>query len=221
MPGLFVTFEGPEGAGKSTQIRLLGDALRAGGYSVVVTREPGGTAIGEQIRAILLDRTSAGMAAETEALLHTAARAQHVRELIAPAIARGDIVLCDRFAESTLAYQGGGRGLSLDLLQQVQNLATGGLEPDLRVLLDIDVELGLRRRRGEADSTNRMDDEDLAFHERVRATYHALATSAPAGWAVIDADRGLNEVAADIELVVSRALELAGMTAQDLAGAKL
>ncbi len=210
MAGWFVTFEGPEGAGKSTQIRLLADHLRSQGQSVVATREPGGTAIGEQIRSILLSRDSGAMAPETEALLHTAARAQHVVEVIRPALDRVDVVLCDRFVESTLAYQGGGRGLPIDQLRELQQLATGGLAPDLKVLLDLDVDVGLGRRRREIGSANRMDDEELAFHRRVRDAYRTMAVEDPAGWVVIDGDQSVGVVAAAINEAVSSALARAG-----------
>jgi dTMP kinase len=200
----FITFEGPEGAGKSTQIRLLADRLRANGADVVTTREPGGTAIGEQIRAVLLSSTSSGISAETEALLMTAARAQHVSEVIRPALERGQIVLCDRYVDSTIAYQGGGRGLSIDGLLRLQTFATGGLEPDLRVLLDLPVEMGLRRRRSGGEETNRLDDESLQFHTRVRHMYLELAQHPD--WVVIDASRDVQAVASDVLAAVERFL---------------
>lgn len=211
MTGLFLTFEGPEGAGKSTQIRLLADELAARGLTVVATREPGGTEIGERIRAILLDRTSIGMSATTETLLHSAARAQHIAEIIAPALDRGEIVLCDRFVESTLAYQGGGRGLAISDLRRIQDFATGGVQPDVRILLDIDVERGLRRRHGEAESTNRMDDEGLAFHRRVRDAYLELVKDNPSGWVVINADRPQADVAKDVWSAVANAMAMTGI----------
>lgn len=203
MRGVFISFEGPEGSGKSTQIRILAQRLTAGGLDVVVTREPGGTAIGERIRDILMDRGAGGITAETEALLMTAARAQHVHEVIAPALARNAIVICDRYLESTLAYQGGGRRLSLQDLRQIQQFATGGIAPDLRVLLDLPVEVGLQRRLRASGTTNRLDEEDVGFHRRVRTAYHDLAAEYPAGWAVVDADATLDEVAGRIWNVVS------------------
>src|SRR5262249_44090333 len=146
-----------EGAGKSTQARLLAIRLKSEGLDVVLTREPGGTPIAEQVRKILLDQANCAMLAETEALLYSAARAQHVGDVIRPALERGAVVVCDRFADSTLAYQGGGRGLSMGDLRAVQRLATGGLTPALRILVDLPVEVGLRRRFGAADEVNRLD----------------------------------------------------------------
>lgn len=206
MAGVFITFEGPEGAGKSTQIRLLAQQLEAQGFQVVVTREPGGTAIGERIRAILLDRGSAAMVPETETLLLSAARAQHVHEVILPALEHEQVVLCDRFVESTLAYQGGGRGLSFEALRAVQVFAVGSLRPDLRILLDIEVERGLARRMGDAGSVNRMDEEGIAFHRRVRQAYRDLASEEPEGWRVIDADRPVAEIANEVRDTVRNIL---------------
>ncbi len=198
MAGVFITFEGPEGAGKSTQIKLLAKRLTDQGSSVLVTREPGGTAIGERIRTILLDRSSTAMVAETETLLLTAARAQHVHEVILPALIRKEVVLCDRFVESTLAYQGGGRGLSFPALRALQAFAVGSLRPTRRILLDIEVERGLARRMSETDSVNRLDEEGIAFHGRVRQTYLDLAREEPAGWCVIDADRPVDRISDEV-----------------------
>lgn len=200
MAGVFVVFEGPEGAGKSTQIRMLADRLSASGSDVCVTREPGGTAIGERIRDVLLAASSSAMSAEAEALLMSAARAQHVTEVIRPALARNEIVLCDRFVDSTLAYQGGGRGLSLDDLKSLQRFATGGLEPNLRILLDLPVEVGLQRRLGDKAAINRMDEEDIVFHRRVRLSYLALAQESD--WIVLDATGAPETIADDIHLAV-------------------
>jgi dTMP kinase len=198
--GLFVTFEGPEGAGKSTQIRLLADWLSASGHEVRVTREPGGTEIGERIRDVLLAGSSIGMSPETEALLMSAARAQHVTEVIRPSLERNQIVLCDRYVDSTFAYQGGGRGLSLDDLRSLQRFTTGGLEPDLRILLDLPVEIGLQRRLGDKAPINRLDNEDIAFHRRVRQTYLTLAKSG--NWVVLDAARAPETIAKDLHELV-------------------
>ena len=195
MPGTFLVLEGPEGSGKSTQARRLAEVLRQDGWSVVVTREPGGTAIGEQIRRVLLDPGNCAMLAETEALLISAARAQHVAEVIRPALAEGNIVVCDRYVDSTLAYQGGGRGLAIEPLLAVQRFATGGLAPDRRVLLDLPVEVGLERRLKGAGEVNRLDLAELSFHHRVRETYLRLAAEDPAGWSVVEADRPADEVA--------------------------
>ncbi len=186
MPAVFLTFEGPEGSGKSTQACRLAERLTARGADVVLTREPGGTPVGEQIRRLLLDHGNYAMLAETEALLHTAARAQHVGEVIRPALVRGCVVVCDRYVDSTLAYQGGGRGLPMSELVAIQRLATGGLRPDLRILLDVPIEIGLQRRLGTAEF-NRIDAADQSFHRRVRAAYLDLAHDDPTGWAVVDA----------------------------------
>jgi dTMP kinase len=205
MNGYFITIEGPEGAGKSTQAQRLGAALEAAGHSVVVTREPGGTPIGDAIRAILLAEDNYAMLPETEALLHTAARSQHVGEVIRPALEAGQIVVCDRFVDSTLAYQGGGRGLAIERLSAIQEIATRGLRPNLKILLDLPVEIGLARRFGAGDGINRMDNAGEAFHERVRETFLALARQHPADWLVIDASRTEDEVAGELlQAVASR-----------------
>ncbi len=200
VPGsLFVTFEGPEGGGKSTQIRLLADWLRAAGRMVMTTREPGGTRIGDAIRGVLLDPGHVEMRPEAEILLFSAARAQLVGEVIRPHLARGGVVLCDRFADSTLAYQGYGRELDLDALRQITGFATGWLTPDLTFCLDLPVVDGLRRKQGgDLAEWNRMEREELAFHERVRAGYLALAAAEPERWCVVDARQGVEAVQAAI-----------------------
>ncbi len=183
---LFITFEGPEGSGKSTQIGQLATAL-ATRRRVLVTREPGGTRIGNAIRNLLLDPIHTEMSPRAETLLFNAARAQIVDEVIRPALARGEIVLCDRYADSTLAYQGFGHGQPLEPLRQLATYATAGLTPDLTIFLDIDVEAGLARKRaGAAEEWNRMEEKALAFHEAVRRGYLALAAASPR-WLVIDA----------------------------------
>ena len=153
---MFITLEGPEGSGKSSQIGLLADFLEQQGFSVVVTREPGGTLIGDQIRHVLHDVANTAMSPAAELLLYSASRAQLVHELIRPALAAGQVVLCDRYADSTLAYQGYGRNLNLTDLQTITQFATGGLKPDLTLLLDIDVERGLARRRDGGEEMNRL-----------------------------------------------------------------
>jgi dTMP kinase len=186
---MFITLEGPEGAGKTTQLRALADFLRGCGYDVVTTREPGGTAIGDQIRHVLHDTANVAMSPTAEVLLYAASRAQLVAEVIQPALAAGRVVLCDRYADSTMAYQGYGRGLDRDALAALTAVATGGLRPDLTLLLDLDVARGLARRRDEGEEMNRLDLETIEFHRRVRAGYLALAAAEPARWQLIDADR--------------------------------
>ncbi len=208
MRGAFITFEGPEGSGKTTQARRLAAFLEAQGYAVVLTREPGGTLIGDQIRRILLDHANEAMQPRTEVLLFQASRAQHVDELIRPALAAGKIVLCDRFADSTLAYQGYGRGEDLAELQRLIAYATGGLKPDLTFLLDIEPEKGLMRRRGRPllPEWNRLDAETLAFHHKVRQGYRKMAAAEPERWVTISADRPPEAIQAEIRAVVRRVL---------------
>jgi dTMP kinase len=190
---LFITFEGPDGSGKSTQIGLLAERLRGLGHDVLATREPGGTAIGDQIRAVLHDLSNTAMQPRAEILLYSASRAQLVGEVIRPHLERGGTVLCDRYADSTMAYQGHGHGLDLGVLKTIIGFATGGLQPDITVLLDVDVEDGLRRRKAGGD-WNRLDAYDLAFHQRVREGYLKLAAAEPARWAIVDARAGVEEL---------------------------
>ncbi len=184
---MFITLEGPEGSGKSTQMPMLAAFLEEEGYDVLLTREPGGTPIGDQIRNCLHDVDNTEMEASTEFLLYSASRAQLVRELILPALAADKIVLCDRYADSSLAYQGYGRGLDLDALLVTTEFATGGLAPDLTFLLDIDVEQGLSRRIAGDEEMNRLDLEAIAFHQRIRSGYHQLAAADRDRWVIIDA----------------------------------
>ena len=201
--GIFLTLEGPEGSGKSTQISFLTTTLRQAGYSVVSSREPGGTKVAEAIRQTLLSGSSnEAITPETEALLVLAARSQHVAHMIRPALARGSIVLCDRFADSTFAYQGFGRGLSLSWLERANRTATGGLRPHLTLLLDIPVSRGLARRRHARGSRNRLDRESVKFHERVRQGFLTLASQTPHRIKIINADRPVNVVRAEIEALV-------------------
>ncbi len=204
---MFITFEGPEGSGKTSQIRLLADFLQVKGYSVLTTREPGGTRIGDQIRDCLHDVANTEMTPAAEVLLYSASRAQLVREVIRPALAADQVVLCDRFYDSTIAYQGYGRTLNRDDLRQITHFATGGLKPDLTFLLDIDVERGLARRVANAAEMNRLDLEQVSFHQRVRQGYHALAQAEPARWLLVNADRSVEAVQADLRrLLVNRLL---------------
>ncbi len=207
---MFITLEGPDGSGKSTQIRLLYERLVAAGYDVLLTREPGGTPIGDQVRQVLHDLKNQEMAAEAEILLYSASRAQLVAQVIRPELAAGRIVLCDRYADSTMAYQGYGRGLDLEALSAITAFATGSLKPDLTVLLDVSVETGLSRRKTGGGEWNRMDQQTLDFHRRTRAGYHALAAAEPDRWTVVDASGTEDEVAAAVWSVVNSALRARG-----------
>jgi len=186
MSGCFVTFEGGEGSGKSTQLERIAGRLRARGLDPLVTREPGGTPLAERIRELLLD-PALRPSAMTEALLMEAARAELVANVIRVALAAGRIVLCDRYDDSTLAYQGGGRGLDAELLRTLNRASTGGLESDLTLLFDLDPVAGLARRARSAGSLNRLDREPEAFHARVRARYLELAAAEPGRFVVLDA----------------------------------
>lgn len=205
---LFVTFEGPDGSGKTTQVARLAERLRAAGHDVIATREPGGTRIGDQVRAILHAPGNRSMRPVTELLLYCASRAQLVSEVIRPHLERGGIVLSDRYADSSLAYQGYGRGIDPASLRAILAFATDGLRPDLTLLLDLDAEEGLRRRRGSGGEWNRLDQETVAFHTRVREGYLALARAEPDRWAVIDAARGADEVQVDIQAEVEKRLRV-------------
>ncbi len=192
--GEFIAFEGIDWSGKSTQSRVLAERIRALGRSVVLTREPGGTAIGESIRNLLFDRSLGEFEPRTEALLHSAARAQHVAELIAPALERGETVITDRFIDSTLAYQGGGNHLSLVDLESIQAFAVQDTYPDLRILIDVPPETGLARRLADAAHVNRIDEAGLAYHSRVAETFRSLAAVHPEWWFVVDGSLPETEV---------------------------
>lgn len=183
---MFITLEGSEGSGKTSQLPALEEFLRHQGVPLYVTREPGGTPIGNQVREILMGMENKAMHARTEILLFCASRAQLVEEVIRPRLAAGQVVLCDRYADSTLAYQGYGRGVNLDWLRRLLDFATGGLKPDLTLLLDVDVEEGLRRKRSSRE-WNRLDAEEVAFYQKVRQGYLAMAAAEPQRWVVIDA----------------------------------
>lgn len=187
MRGWFVTFEGPEGSGKTTQLHLMAPWLESQNIPVVVTREPGGTPVGESIREVLHDCAHTEITSETEILLYSASRAQHVAEIVRPAIEAGKVVLCDRFSDSTYAYQGYGRGLSLSDLRQITTFATQSLTPDLTLYLDVPPEVGLQRRKTSGEALNRLDRESLAFHQRVRAGYLELMKADPGRWRYVDA----------------------------------
>ncbi len=200
MAGQFVTLEGVDGSGKSTVLSHLGQALAAQGYPVVLTREPGGTDIGRAIRAVLLDVESTGMSPLCEAMLYAADRAQHISEVIQPALEAGNLVLCDRFTDSTIAYQSFGRGLERAWVEQLCEVAADGLVPDKTLLLDLPVEEGFRRlahRRATQDEGRRearLDEETIAFHRRVYAGYRALAEASPDRFVIVDASRPVEEV---------------------------
>lgn len=199
----FITLEGTEGCGKTTQVARLAEFLRQQGWDVLTTREPGGTPIGEQVRAVLNSLENTEMHARTEILLFQAARAQHVEQVIRPHLARSGVVICDRFADSTLAYQGYGRQQPLEPLKALVDYATGGLKPDLTLLLDLDVETGLRRR-ATGGEWNRLDALEVAFYQRVRKGYFELVKAEPARWAVVDASQPPAQVQQAIRAAVQR-----------------
>lgn len=204
---MFITFEGSDGGGKSTQITLLSFYLRQEGYKVLTTREPGGSAIGEQVRNCLHDVTNKNMTPTAEALLYSASRAQLVEEIIQPALASKHIVLSDRYADSTLAYQGYGRGLDLNDLTRLNRFATGGLKPDLTFLFEIDIEAGLSRRATGEVEINRMDLQTVEFYRRVMDGYRELADANPGRWVRIDADRTVEAIQSDVRRYVMERLK--------------
>ncbi|MGC4098815.1 MAG: dTMP kinase [Nitrospira sp.] len=200
--GIFMTLEGGEGSGKTTHARRLCARLTAHGLDVLHTREPGGTLLAERLRSILLDQSEETIAPETEAFLILAARRQHVDHVIKPALARGMTVVCDRFSDSTMAYQGYGRGMDRRVLRTMNDLATGKLVPQLTLLFDVPVAIGLSRRRGRVASQNRLDREAERFHRKVRAGFRALARREPRRIRVIDAAEPLESVAQIVEELV-------------------
>ena len=202
---MFITLEGPEGSGKTSQLPALADHLRYAGYEVVVTREPGGTTVGDQIRDVLMNLENVSILPRTEILLFLAARAQHVEGLIRPALKAGKLVLCDRFGDSTLAYQGYGHETDLEALRFLLNYSTGGLKPDLTLLLDVPVKDGLARKLDKTQEWNRLDAYAEAFHERVRQGYLSLAREEPERWVLIDATQDQTRVQEAMqEAVLSR-----------------
>jgi dTMP kinase len=209
MRGRFVTFEGGEGAGKSTQIARAAEWLRARGVEVVLTREPGGTPRAERLRTILLERDAEPMPQSCELLLMFAARATHLDNLVRPAIARGAWVLCDRFTDATYAYQGGGRGLRREQIDALAGIVHPDLWPDLTVLIDLPVDAGLARAssRNGADGPDRFESEQRVFFERVRTTYLERAQAEPARFRVIDGSRSIDAVTGDIEAALALLLE--------------
>lgn len=208
MAGRFITFEGIDGCGKTTHARAFVDRLARRGIRALLLREPGGTDIGERIRGILLDKTHMNMAMEAELLLFTAARAQIVREVVRPALAEGAVVVLDRFTDSSEAYQGYGRGLDLEEIRQVNRFATGGLVPDLTVLLDLDEEEAARRMGIRPEAADRLDDEGASFMKRVREGYRKLALRSPERFRIVSASGSVDEVEERIDAVLKEELGL-------------
>ena len=203
---MFITLEGPDGSGKSIQVPALAEFVRQLGYDVLTTREPGGTSIGDQIREVIMSMKNKSMNPRTEILLFCAARAQIVSEVIRPQLEKGVVVISDRYADSTLAYQGYGHGLDLKVLRGILDFATGGLTPDLTLLLDVDVETGLSRRQQGGGEWNRLDDYALAFHRRVRDGYLELAAAEPQRCVRIDASQAPQIVQQHMQEAVLRRL---------------
>ena len=205
---MFITFEGSEGSGKSTQIQLLAEFLQKRGILVTTTREPGGTRIGEQVRDCLHDVSNKEMTSAAEVLLYSASRSQLVEQIIRPALANNHVVLSDRYADSTIAYQGFGRNLDLDTLFRITEFATGGLIPDLTLFLDVDVKNGLKRRSAGGSEMNRMDLQTIAFYEKVREGYLQLASKDSDRWKIIDANRSVKLIQKGVRKVVLERLNL-------------
>jgi dTMP kinase len=213
MKGTFITFEGIEGSGKSTQIALLANYLATRGVRHVLTREPGGTLIGDQVRKILLDPANRSLDPAAELLLYAASRAQHLHEVIIPALVGGVNVLCDRFSDATLAYQGYGRGLNIEMIRALDRIVTAGMRPDLTLLFDIEAALGIARARGRNNSRGleaeaRFENEELAFHERVRHGYLALVAQEPDRIRVVDASPSAEAIQATVRKIVDERLRI-------------
>ena len=206
MSGLFITFEGPEGAGKSTNLRYLADCLRAAGCDPLLTREPGGTPIAEQIRTLLLANHSEQMNSDAELLLMFAARAQHLNQVIRPALAQGRVVISDRFTDATYAYQGGGRGIDMQRIAALETWVQGDLRPDLTLLFDVPVEVGLARAKARS-ALDRFEQEERAFFDAVRTTYLARAADAPGRYRVIDGSASIEGVQAEIQQAINWIME--------------
>jgi dTMP kinase len=204
---VFITFEGTEGSGKSLQARMLVDRLRDRGIPVTLAHEPGGTPLGSELRQLLLVREELDLGTRAEALMMNASRAQLVEKVIRPALERGEVVVCDRFADSTMAYQGAGRGLDPHELASVISFATAGLRPDMTMLLDVPVEVGLARKHVQAQR-NRFEEEALAFHTRVRTAYHALADTQPERWRCFNALEAADRLAERIWIEVAARMGL-------------
>ncbi len=199
---MFITLEGPEGSGKTSHLPPLVEYLREKGYTVFPTREPGGTSIGEQIRAVIHDLKNVEMHPRTETLLYQAARAQIVEQVFKPRLAAGEVVISDRYYDSTIAYQGYGHQQDLDQVRALVRYATGGLVPDLTILLDVDIEVGLKRKTQNGSEWNRLDAYTLEFHQRVRKGYLEMVKAEPQRWAVVDAGREWPQVQEDLRRVI-------------------
>ena len=204
---MFITLEGPEGSGKTSHIPHLVEYLREKGYIVFPTREPGGTSIGEQIREVIHDLNNVEMHPRTETLLYQAARAQIVEQVFKPRLAAGEIVISDRYYDSTIAYQGYGHQQDLEQVRALVKYATGGLIPDLTILLDVDVEVGLGRKKQNGAEWNRMDAQDVKFYRRVRSGYLEMAKSEPNRWIVVDAGRKWNDVQEELMKIIEAKLK--------------
>jgi len=204
---MFITLEGPEGSGKTSHIPPLVEYLREKGHIVFPTREPGGTSIGEQIRAVIHDLKNVEMHPRTETLLYQAARAQIVEQIIKPRLALGEIVLSDRYYDSTIAYQGYGHQQDLEQVRALVKYATGGLIPDLTVLLDVDVEEGLQRKKKNNEEWNRMDDHAIQFYQRVRAGYLVMVKQEPKRWVMVDAGKRWESVQEELRKVIDKRIE--------------
>lgn len=204
---MFITLEGPEGSGKTSHIPHLVEFLREKGHTVFPTREPGGTSISEQIRDILHDMKNAEMHPRTETLLYQAARAQIVEQVIQPRLADGEIVISDRYYDSTIAYQGYGHQQNLDDIRALVKYATGGLTPDLTILLNLDIEVGLKRKTQNATEWNRLDAYTVEFHKRVRAGYLEMVKAEPNRWVVVNAEQAWESVQAELRRVIVEKLE--------------
>jgi dTMP kinase len=206
---MFITLEGPEGSGKTSHIPHLVEFLREKGHTVFPTREPGGTSISEQIRDILHDMKNAEMHPRTETLLYQAARAQIVEQVIKPRLADGEIVISDRYYDSTIAYQGYGHQQNLDEVRALVKYATGGLTPDLTILLDLDVEVGLKRKTQNEVEWNRMDAYTVEFHRRVRAGYQEMVKAEPKRWVVVNSEQAWESVQAELrKVIIARLMHL-------------
>ncbi|MCX7913528.1 MAG: dTMP kinase [Thermodesulfovibrionales bacterium] len=203
--GYFISFEGIEGSGKTTISRLIAEMLMTDGYEVLATYEPGGTLIGNKIRDILLMPEHKNMSHYTELLLYNAARAQHLYEKILPALRTGKLIISDRFIDSTIAYQGYGRGIDLSLISIMDKIVTGGLKPNLTILLDVEVELGLKRNRG-INKIDRLEIEEIEFHKRVREGYHLIAANEPERFKVVDASMSIEEVLQIVSEIIKKHL---------------